>query len=66
MGPQDHTGDRLMTTEELANYMSVPLQTIYAWRAHRKAPPAIRVGKFLRFRRSDVDAWLTARSDVVA
>ncbi|WP_309070276.1 helix-turn-helix domain-containing protein [Arthrobacter sp.] len=59
-------GDRLMSTEELAEYLSVPIATVYAWRSRRKAPPGIRVGRFVRFRQSEVDAWLASRPREVA
>ncbi len=43
---------------ELAVYVGVPEQTIYSWKARGKAPPAYRVGKYLKFRVSDIEEWL--------
>jgi len=57
--------DPLMTTEELAGYLQLPITTIYAWRAHREGPRAIRVGKHLRWRKSDCDAWLERQADPI-
>lgn len=34
---------------------------LYMARCRKKAPPAIRVGGTLRWRRADVEAWLAAR-----
>lgn len=48
----------LMTPEEVAGLLRVPKQTIYTWRYHAKGPRAIVVGRHLRFRRSDVEAWM--------
>jgi hypothetical protein len=31
--------DRLLTVEDLADYLDVPLATIYGWRYHRQGPP---------------------------
>lgn len=53
--------DRLITTEELAAYLEIPLATIYQWRFKGLAPPAVRLGKHLRFRWEDVQAWLAKR-----
>jgi predicted DNA-binding transcriptional regulator AlpA len=32
--------------------------TATKWRAKAKGPPFIKVGRLVRYRRSDVDAWL--------
>lgn len=48
----------LLTVDELADYLQVPAKTIYAWRHKNSGPPGFRVGRYLRFRASDVEAWL--------
>lgn len=48
-----------MTVPEVAAYYQVPEATLYAWRYKGLGPPAIRVGRFLRYRATDVEAWLT-------
>jgi excisionase family DNA binding protein len=48
----------LMSTQDLASFLQVPLATVYAWRHKRKGPPGILVGRYVRYRRSDVEAWL--------
>ena len=50
--------DRLLTVLELAEYLSVPTATIYAWRYQSKGPRGFRVGRHLRFRKGDVEDWL--------
>jgi excisionase family DNA binding protein len=55
----------LMTTEELAGYLQLPITSLYAWRSRREGPRAIRVGKHLRWRKSDVDAWLERQADPI-
>lgn len=54
------TADRrqLMGPKELAEYIGVPLATVYAMNHRRTGPKRLRVGKYVRYRRSDVDAWL--------
>jgi excisionase family DNA binding protein len=49
---------RLLTPGELAKMLSVPVSTLYAWRYHGKGPVAVRVGRHLRYRRDEVDAWI--------
>lgn len=50
--------DRLMTTAEVAEYLGIPVSTLYQWRYRGTAPPAAKLGKHTRYRRSDVDAWV--------
>jgi excisionase family DNA binding protein len=57
IGGMDHR-DRLLTVEELADYLAVPAGTIYTWRYRREGPPGFRVGKYVRYRMSDVQEWI--------
>jgi len=54
--------DPLLTTEDLAEYVHVPVATVYQWNYRKTGPAAIRVGRHLRFRKSTVDAWLAANT----
>ncbi len=53
---QDNQG--LMTPQEVSAFLGVPVGTLYSWRYLDKGPPAIFVGRHLRWRRADVDTWL--------
>lgn len=53
--------ERLLSVEELANYLEVPVKTIYTWRHRNTGPKGFRVGKHVRFRWSDVQAWVAQR-----
>ena len=53
--------DRLITVQELAHYLDVPIATIYAWRHRRQGSPGFRVGRHVRYRRSDVEEWINER-----
>lgn len=55
------TPDRLLTVEQLADYLVVPVATIYGWRYRGHGPPGFRVGRHLRFRSSDVNHWISQR-----
>ncbi|WP_239021832.1 helix-turn-helix transcriptional regulator [Nocardioides jishulii] len=48
----------LMNIEELAEYLGVPVTTIYDWRVAGRGPCAIRVGRSLKFAACDVRDWL--------
>lgn len=56
----DHAGqvDRLVSAQELADYLEIPVKTVYTWRHRNTGPRGFRVGKHLRFRWSDVERWL--------
>jgi excisionase family DNA binding protein len=53
--------DRLLTVEDLAEYLEVPVATVYAWRYRDAGPPGFRVGRHLRFRWCDVESWIEER-----
>ena len=50
--------DPLMTINELAGYLKVRPATLYGWRHEGSGPPGVKVGRAVRFRREDVDAWI--------
>lgn len=52
----------LLGVRELARELRVPDRTIYAWLHAGTAPRSFRIGKYRRFRRADVDAWLESRA----
>lgn len=49
---------RLLSTDEVARLLVVPVTTLYTWRYKGTGPKAYRVGKHLRYRLSDVMEWL--------
>ena len=48
----------LISAQDLAEYLAVPVATFYAWRYRRQGPPGLRVGKHLRYRSIDVEEWI--------
>lgn len=53
--------DRLLTPAELAQMLGLAVQTIYnRLNEGRPLPPHVRIGRLLRFRLSDVLAWIAA------
>jgi excisionase family DNA binding protein len=55
--------DRLLSAQDVAEYLGVPIPTLYQWRVRGIAPRAVKVGRHLRFRRSDLDAWVDRHTD---
>jgi len=55
--------DRLMTVDDLADYLGIPVQTVYKQRAEGTGPPGYRIGKYVRWKRSEVEAWLEKQKD---
>ncbi|MGH3445711.1 MAG: helix-turn-helix transcriptional regulator [Nocardioidaceae bacterium] len=50
--------DPLVTITELAEYLDVTIKTIYEWRQSSRGPVGIRIGRHLKFRLTDVQAWV--------
>jgi excisionase family DNA binding protein len=55
--------ERMMSLAELSELLGVPLSTLYGWRHRGEGPAGYRLGKHVRFRRADVDAWLATQAD---
>lgn len=56
---------QLLTVAELANYLRVPVQTVYQWRYKGQGPAAIRVGRHLRYQPDDIVRWIERRKGSV-
>jgi excisionase family DNA binding protein len=54
---------RLLTPQELAERLQVPVATVQTWRANRTGPRGHRVGRHVRYREADVALWLEKRAD---
>lgn len=50
--------DKLMTSKEVAAYLRVSEGMLYDYRAMGVGPNYIKIGKVVRYRQCDVDAWL--------
>jgi excisionase family DNA binding protein len=54
--------DVMMTVSDVAEYLGVPVATVYAWNSRDIGPKRSRLGKHVRYRRADVDAWIDQRA----
>jgi predicted DNA-binding transcriptional regulator AlpA len=41
----------------------VPVKTLYQWRYKGVGPAGVRVGRHLRYRAADVEAWIDGRAN---
>ena len=53
----------LLSVEALAEYLGVPVTTIYDWRTDGKGPCGIRIGKHVKFAVADVKAWIAGQRE---
>jgi predicted DNA-binding transcriptional regulator AlpA len=65
---QPPSSEPLFDVPGLSAYLGgIPVQTLYKWRASRprKGPRAVRIGRHLRYRKTDVDRWLDSLADPI-
>ena len=53
--------ERLLTPSEAAQLMAVPVRTLDGWRNRSIGPKYLKVGRHVRYRSSDLSAWLETR-----
>ncbi len=49
--------DRWLSVSDICQHLGVSQDTIYRW-IEQRALPAHRVGRFWKFKKADVDAWV--------
>jgi len=49
---------------ELSEYLGVPLGTIYNWRYRGGGPPAVKIGRHVRYVPATVRKWVAERTVV--
>ncbi|OCX91721.1 MAG: transcriptional regulator [Pseudomonas sp. K35] len=49
--------DRWLSVEEIAEYLGVSKDTVYAWISKRNMP-ARRIGRLWKFKTEEVDEWV--------
>ena len=51
----------VLDTSETATHIRVSKPTLERWRVSGNGPPFVKLGKAVRYRRSDLDEWLASR-----
>jgi excisionase family DNA binding protein len=54
--------NKLLTPQEMAGYLGVKVSTIYQW-THIGYIPHVKLGRFVRFKESEVLKWLESKSN---
>lgn len=54
--------DSLITVKDVADYLKLKEQTVYLLARQNKIP-SLKVGGSLRFKKSQIDSWLSSRTD---
>jgi predicted DNA-binding transcriptional regulator AlpA len=57
---------RLWTVQDVAEYLGVPVRTLYDWKCKGYGPRARKVGKYLRYDPTEVRCWFNELSDEAA
>lgn len=57
---------KLWGMKEVADFLGVPINTLYQWRTRNYGPPGKRIGKYVRFVPDQVKAWVESLPDGIA
>jgi excisionase family DNA binding protein len=60
---QSPVAGHLLDNAQAATYLGITPRTLEVWRAVKRHPiPYIKVGRLVKYRRDDLDAWLASRT----
>ncbi len=54
-------GEKLWGPQEVADYCDVPVATVYTWNHKGTGPRFVHLGRHVRYRPADVEAWIESR-----
>ncbi|MER7436160.1 helix-turn-helix domain-containing protein [Pseudonocardia alni] len=57
---------RLWSVQDVADYLGVPVATLYDWRCKGYGPKAKKVGRYLRYESDAVRRWFADLEDGAA
>jgi predicted DNA-binding transcriptional regulator AlpA len=60
--PPAHTDDELLTLQEVSDVVRVPVATLRYWRHLGTGPRSFRIGRSVRYWRTEVFLWLDSQS----
>ncbi len=56
---------KLWSVHDVADFLGVPVKTIYQWRSKGYGPKGKRVGRYVRYTPEDVAAWVRSLDEAV-
>jgi len=60
---RDDDGQRgLLSTFQAADYLGVPRETLAVWRMRKTGPRYSKIGRHVKYRQADLDAWVESRT----
>lgn len=57
-----HTTRDLIDGPTLAEQLGIPEKTVAEWRSTNRGPAYVKVGRHVRYRTADVEAWLESQT----
>lgn len=60
--PNRTVHDGLLTEPQAADFLNLSVRTLQAWRIKLAGPDFVRAGRAIRYRRSDLVAWIEANT----
>jgi excisionase family DNA binding protein len=58
--------EKLLSAEELAEILGVPLGTVYRWNYAGGGPPVLKIGRHAKYRPADVERYLEEKAKASA
>jgi excisionase family DNA binding protein len=55
--------DEILTLDEVAKFLKIPTGTLRKWRMNSEGPKGFRVGKYVRYRRSAVEQFVSEQEE---
>jgi excisionase family DNA binding protein len=59
--PPGGADEPLLSPSQAAQLLNVPVRTLDGWRNRRIGPDYLKVGRHVRYRRTDLATWLDAQ-----
>jgi excisionase family DNA binding protein len=54
---------QLLRPEIVSDRLDIPVTTLYQWRHRGVGPPAIRIGRHLRYDEAELEAWIETQAE---
>jgi excisionase family DNA binding protein len=54
---------RYLTVPEVATLLRVPERTLYSWKYSHRGPPAVKIGRYLRYDFDKLIDWIESGAD---
>lgn len=58
---QEHSGTNLLNETQAAEYLGLSVRTLQAWRVRGGGPVFVKLGRAVRYRPDDLNAWINER-----